>query len=137
MAKRIAVNLVFWVGGAATAAAAAVSFPAQCTIVISTSGRTTIVGRASLPDGYALTSTYVGTLPCFGGTGKGHCDGERSGHRNLSSLTESAGPKTGACSTGVEAAHAQRALRRCRYVQERPASFGVRSALNVVAGERL
>ena len=47
-----------------------VFFPAECTIVTSDSGITTIVGRAQLPEGFSLTRTFVGTLPCFGGTGR-------------------------------------------------------------------
>ena len=47
-----------------------VSFPATCTIVTSDSGITTVVGRGQLPDGYTLSKTFVGTLPCFGGIGR-------------------------------------------------------------------
>jgi hypothetical protein len=47
-----------------------VFFPATCTIVTTGSGTTTIVGHAQLPDGYTLTETFVGTLPCFGGIGR-------------------------------------------------------------------
>src|SRR5690349_15083550 len=47
-----------------------VYFPAACTIVTSGSGSTTIVARGHLPDGYSLTKTFVGTLPCFGEIGK-------------------------------------------------------------------
>jgi hypothetical protein len=47
-----------------------VFFPATCTIVTSDSGITTVVGRAQLPDGYTLSETFVGTLPCFGGIGR-------------------------------------------------------------------
>lgn len=47
-----------------------VFFPAACTIVTSDSGRVTIVARGQLPEGYTLTKTFVGTLPCFGQTGR-------------------------------------------------------------------
>lgn len=47
-----------------------VFFPADCTIVTTDAGGTTIVGRGTLPEGFALTSTFVGTVPCFGGTGR-------------------------------------------------------------------
>ena len=47
-----------------------VFFPATCTVVTSDSGITTVVGRAQLPDGYTLSETFVGTLPCFGGIGR-------------------------------------------------------------------
>lgn len=47
-----------------------VFFPAKCTFVTSDSGRTTIIGRARLPEGYSLTETFVGSLPCFGSTGR-------------------------------------------------------------------
>lgn len=46
-----------------------VYFPGKCTIVISASGNTTIVGRGQLPDGYSVPATFIGTLPCFDGTG--------------------------------------------------------------------
>ena len=47
-----------------------VFFPAACTIVTSDSGNVTIVARGRLPEGYTLTETFVGTLPCFGDTGR-------------------------------------------------------------------
>jgi len=47
-----------------------VYFEAECTFVTSDSGVTTIVGRAQLPEGFTLSETFVGTLPCFGGTGE-------------------------------------------------------------------
>ena len=47
-----------------------VSFPAKCTIVTTDSGVTTIVGKGDVPDGYSLGSTFVGPIPCFGGTGR-------------------------------------------------------------------
>jgi hypothetical protein len=47
-----------------------VFFPAACTIITSDSGNTTIVGRGQLPEGFTLSETFVGTLPCFGGTGR-------------------------------------------------------------------
>ena len=47
-----------------------VFFPAACTIVTSDSGNVTIIARGQLPEGYTLTETFVGTLPCFGDTGR-------------------------------------------------------------------
>ena len=47
-----------------------VSFPAECTIVTTDSGVTTIVATGNLPQGYSLSSTFVGSVPCFGGTGR-------------------------------------------------------------------
>jgi hypothetical protein len=47
-----------------------VFFPAECTIVTSDSGFTTVVARAQLPEGFSLAGTFVGTLPCFDGTGR-------------------------------------------------------------------
>ena len=46
-----------------------VFFPGECTIVTSDSGNVTIVARGELPAGYSLTETFVGPVPCFGGTG--------------------------------------------------------------------
>lgn len=46
-----------------------VFFPAACTVVTSASGNVNIVARGQLPEGYTLTETFVGTLPCFGDTG--------------------------------------------------------------------
>ena len=46
-----------------------VFFPASCTVVTSASGNVTVVARGQLPEGYTLTETFVGTLPCFGDTG--------------------------------------------------------------------
>ena len=46
-----------------------VFFPGECTLIETPSGVTTIVAKGQLPEGYALTETFVGTLPCFGGTG--------------------------------------------------------------------
>ncbi|CUR54973.1 exported hypothetical protein [metagenome] len=45
-------------------------FPATCTIITTASGITTVVGHAQLPEGYTLSETFVGTLPCFGGIGR-------------------------------------------------------------------
>ena len=45
-----------------------VFFPASCTVVTSASGNVNIVARGQLPEGYTLTKTFVGTLPCFGDT---------------------------------------------------------------------
>ena len=47
-----------------------VFFPAACTIITLGSGQTIIVARGQLPAGYSLDSTFVGTLPCFGQTGR-------------------------------------------------------------------
>lgn len=47
-----------------------VFFPATCTFVTSDTGSTTIIGRAVLPEGYSLSRTFVGPLPCFGSTGR-------------------------------------------------------------------
>jgi len=47
-----------------------VFFPAACTTVTTDSGVTTIVARGELPEGYSLSSTFVGSAPCFGGTGQ-------------------------------------------------------------------
>lgn len=46
-----------------------VSFPAKCMEVISDSGVVTVVASGQLPAGYSLTKTFVGPVPCFGGTG--------------------------------------------------------------------
>ncbi|MGY1615613.1 hypothetical protein ACI797_02605 [Geodermatophilus sp. SYSU D00691] len=45
-------------------------FPAECTIITTDTGRTVVVARGQLPEGYSLDRTFVGTLPCFGGTGR-------------------------------------------------------------------
>jgi hypothetical protein len=47
-----------------------VYFPARCTIVTTDTGRTVIVARGELPEGYSLEETYVGPVPCFGSTGR-------------------------------------------------------------------
>ena len=47
-----------------------VFFPAACIIVTSSSGRTTVVAKGELPEGFTLDATFVGTVPCFGQTGK-------------------------------------------------------------------
>ena len=47
-----------------------VFFPAKCTFVTSDSGRTTNMGERGCPEGYSLTETFVGSLPCFGSTGR-------------------------------------------------------------------
>jgi hypothetical protein len=47
-----------------------VFFPAACTIITSNSGQVIIVARGQLPDGFTLTETFVGTVPCFGQTGR-------------------------------------------------------------------
>ncbi len=47
-----------------------VFFPARCALVTTPSGNTVIVGRGELPAGYTLSETFVGPVPCFGGTGR-------------------------------------------------------------------
>ena len=46
-----------------------VFFPARCRQVITPSGRVTIVAKGTLPGGFSLQRTFVGSLPCFGHTG--------------------------------------------------------------------
>jgi hypothetical protein len=43
---------------------------ARCTIVVAPSGAITIVVHGTLPAGFALPRTFVGIVPCFGGTGR-------------------------------------------------------------------
>ncbi|MGY2703744.1 MULTISPECIES: hypothetical protein [unclassified Nocardioides] len=45
-------------------------FPADCTIVVSDSGRTTVVARGWLPDGYSFDTAVRATIPCFEATGE-------------------------------------------------------------------
>ena len=47
-----------------------VFFPGDCTQVTSTSGVVTIIAKGELPEGFTLERTHVGTIPCFGGTGR-------------------------------------------------------------------
>jgi len=47
-----------------------VFFPGTCSLVETPSGNTVIVGRGELPAGYTLDATFVGSVPCFGGTGR-------------------------------------------------------------------
>jgi hypothetical protein len=47
-----------------------VFFQGECTIVTTGNGSRNIVARAQLPEGFSLTKTFVGTLPCFGETGR-------------------------------------------------------------------
>ena len=47
-----------------------VFFPGMCSQVVTPSGNTLIVGRGELPAGYTLDATFVGSVPCFGGTGR-------------------------------------------------------------------
>jgi hypothetical protein len=47
-----------------------VFFPADCTIVVSSSGRTTVSAVGWLPEGYSLTRTVRATIPCFDATGE-------------------------------------------------------------------
>jgi hypothetical protein len=46
-----------------------VFFPAQCTLVFTSSGSLEVVARGQLPAGFTLAKTFEGDLPCFGGTG--------------------------------------------------------------------
>jgi hypothetical protein len=47
-----------------------VYFAGTCSEVVTPSGNTVIVGRGQLPAGYTLDQTFVGSVPCFGGTGR-------------------------------------------------------------------
>jgi hypothetical protein len=47
-----------------------VYFAGTCSQVVTPSGNTVIVGRGQLPAGYTLDQTFVGSVPCFGGTGR-------------------------------------------------------------------
>ena len=47
-----------------------VFFAGTCSQVVTPSGNTLIVGRGELPAGYTLDETFVGPVPCFGGTGR-------------------------------------------------------------------
>ena len=47
-----------------------VFFPGRCSQVVTPSGNILIVGRGELPAGYTLDATFVGSVPCFGGTGR-------------------------------------------------------------------
>lgn len=47
-----------------------VYFPGTCSEVVTPSGNVVIVGRGELPAGYTVTETFVGPVPCFGGTGR-------------------------------------------------------------------
>jgi hypothetical protein len=47
-----------------------VFFPGTCSQVVTPSGNSVIVGRGELPAGYTLDETFVGSVPCFGGTGR-------------------------------------------------------------------
>ena len=47
-----------------------VYFPGTCSQVVTPSGNTLIVARGDLPAGYTLDKTFVGSVPCFGGTGR-------------------------------------------------------------------
>ena len=47
-----------------------VFFPARCTLVITPSGNTQIIAHGQLPAGFSLNKTFVGDVPCFGGTGR-------------------------------------------------------------------
>jgi hypothetical protein len=44
--------------------------PKSCMQVITPSGRVTVIAKALLPAGFTLQHTFVGTLPCFGHTGR-------------------------------------------------------------------
>ena len=45
-----------------------VFFPGRCSQVTTPSSNTVIIGRRQLPAGYTLSETFVGPVPCFGGT---------------------------------------------------------------------
>jgi hypothetical protein len=47
-----------------------VFFPASCLIVIAPTGEVIVNAHGQIPEGYALEETFVGTLPCLGGTGR-------------------------------------------------------------------
>jgi len=47
-----------------------VSFPATCLIVFTPTGGLIVNAHGQIPPGYALEETFVGELPCFGGTGR-------------------------------------------------------------------
>ena len=47
-----------------------VSFPARCLIVFTPTGEVIVNAHGQIPAGYALEETFVGELPCFGGTGR-------------------------------------------------------------------
>jgi hypothetical protein len=47
-----------------------VFFPAKCTVIIRSNGGQTVVAHGQLPQGFSLSHTFVGTLPCFGFTGR-------------------------------------------------------------------
>ena len=47
-----------------------VYFPGQCTLIVTPSGNTQIIAHGQLPAGFSLTETFVGPVPCFGGTGQ-------------------------------------------------------------------
>jgi hypothetical protein len=47
-----------------------VSFPATCTIVTSSTGRVSVVGKATLPKGYSVRTRVVAQMPCLGATGR-------------------------------------------------------------------
>jgi hypothetical protein len=47
-----------------------VFFPGRCSQVVTPSGNQVIVGRGQLPAGYTLDKAFVGTVPCFEGTGR-------------------------------------------------------------------
>jgi len=47
-----------------------VFFEGECTQFTSASGIVTILAKGHLPEGFALEQTFVGTVPCFGGTGR-------------------------------------------------------------------
>jgi hypothetical protein len=47
-----------------------VSFPARCLVVFTPTGGVIVNAHGQIPAGYALEETFVGELPCFGGTGR-------------------------------------------------------------------
>ena len=47
-----------------------VFFDARCVVVLTPSGEIIVSAHGQLPAGFTLEQTFVGTLPCFGGTGR-------------------------------------------------------------------
>jgi hypothetical protein len=47
-----------------------VAFDAQCVVVFTPTGGVIITAHGQLPAGFTLDQTFVGTLPCDGGTGR-------------------------------------------------------------------
>jgi uncharacterized protein (AIM24 family) len=47
-----------------------VAFDAQCVVVFTPTGGVIVTAHGQLPAGFTLEQTFVGTLPCLGGTGR-------------------------------------------------------------------